>query len=274
MQRRIAHAPSVTDRIHHNPERPLVPITQTSYSYAPRVLHKSETDGVLAEALSSTMTIARNNMVEQQVRCWEVLDPEVLDVLRRVPREHFVPPAYRALAFADTNIPLCSADQAASGFAMMRPIVEGRLLQALEISAHDTVLEIGTGSGFLTACMAALAYSVSSIDISEPQLESAREKLTAIGVKNCELLAQDVFQRTESAEYDVIAITGSMPEYDSRFEQWLKLGGRAFMVVGRLPIMEAILVRRAGIDEWTRQSLFDTVLPALVHAPQRTAFKL
>lgn len=157
----------------------------------------------------------------------------------------------------------------------MRPNVEGRLLQALDISRHDTVFEVGTGSGYLTACLAKLARSVTSIDIAQNRLDSAREKLALTGIKNCKLLNQDVFERTETEEFDAIAITGALPEYDSRFEKWLKLGGRAFMVVGRPPIMEALLIRRTGIAEWSRQSLFDTVLPPLVHArPRSAAFKL
>jgi len=215
---------------------------------------------------------ARKNMVNQQVRCWGVLETRVLNALDKVPRERFVPPAYRALAFADTNIPLRSSDRPDDHWTMMRPIVEGRLLQALEITGHETVLEIGTGSGFLTACLANLAQYVTSIDISETRLALAKETLASLGIKNCELAIQDVFQRTESLEYDAIAVTGSLPDYDPRFKKWLKLGGRAFMIVGELPIMEAVLVRRVGIDEWTRDSLFETVLPPLVHAPGHEAF--
>jgi protein-L-isoaspartate(D-aspartate) O-methyltransferase len=217
-------------------------------------------------------TIAHKNMVNQQVRCWGVLETRVLNALGKVPRERFVPPAYRALAFADTNLPLRSSDRPGDCWTMMRPLVEGRLLQALEIAGHETVLEIGTGSGFLTACLANLAQHVTSIDISEIRLASAKETLASLGIKNSELLIQDVFQRTESLEYDAIAVTGSLPEYDPRFEKWLKLGGRAFMIVGELPIMEAVLIRRVGIDEWTRDSLFETVLPPLVQAPGHEAF--
>lgn len=217
-------------------------------------------------------TTAQQNMVTQQVRCWDVTEPKVLDVLNKVPREHFVPPAYRALAYSDTNIPLHISDRAGDRWTMMRPIVEGRLLQALDIAGHETVLEIGTGSGFLTACLANLARQVTSLDISEERLELASEKLASVGIKNCELLLQDVFQRTDSKEFDVIAVTASLPEYDPRFEGQLKLGGRVFIVVGERPIMEAILIRRVGIDEWTRHSLFETVLSPLIHAPGHDAF--
>lgn len=215
---------------------------------------------------------AHENMVKQQVRCSAVLEPRVIDVLGKVPRELFVPPAYRSLAFADTNIPLRADDRPGDCWTMMRPVVEGRLLQALEIASHETVLEIGTGSGYLTACLAHLAQHVTSIDISEERLALAQETLASIGVRNCELLIQDVFQRTEDLEFDAIAINGSLPEYDPRFEKWLRLGGRAFMVVGELPMMEALLIRRVGIEEWTRDSLFETVLPPLAHASPREAF--
>ena len=154
----------------------------------------------------------------------------------------------------------------------MRPIVAGRLLQALEIAGHETVLEIGTGSGFLTACLANLARHVASIDISEERLNVASATLASLGINNCELLLEDVFQRTDSLEFDVIAVTASLPEYDERFEALLKTGGRAFIVVGEPPIMEAVLIRRVGIDEWTRDSLFQTMLPPLVHATRHEAF--
>lgn len=220
------------------------------------------------------MTIAQFNMIRQQVRCWDVFDAAVLDVLSAVPREHFVPPAYRALAYADTSIPLSSAEEGGVRYSMMRPNVEGRLLQALDISRHDSVFEVGTGSGYLTACLANMARSVASIDISPERLESARETLASMGIKNCELLNQDAFERAATEEFDVIAVTGSLPEYDPRFEKWLRLGGRAFVVVGQPPIMEAMLITRTGIAEWSRQSLFDTVLAPLLHAGRPTEFKL
>jgi protein-L-isoaspartate(D-aspartate) O-methyltransferase len=217
------------------------------------------------------MTVAQINMVKQQVRCWDVFDAKVLDVLKSVPRERFVPQRYGALAYADANVPLETDDETGTRFHMMRPNVEGRLLQALEISERDTVFEVGTGSGYLTACLAQLARSVMSVDISQQRLDSAGEALASLGIRNCELLKQDVFERVEPDEFDAIAVTASLPEYDTRFEKWLRLGGRAFMVVGRPPIMEALLIRRTGVAEWSRESLFDTVLEPLVHHAARPA---
>ena len=209
---------------------------------------------------------ARAQMVKQQVRAWEVLDPAVLTVLEETPRERFVPEPYRGLAYADTNIPLAH-DQ-----VMLTPQVAGRLLQALEISPHDRALVVGIGSGFLTACVAGLAYHVTGIDIHEDLVEDAREKLAALEFSNCDLVVQDVFEMSADQEFDVIALTGSLPEYDPRLESWLKLGGRLFIIVGRAPLMTAMRIRRAGIDEWTRESMFETVVPPLTNAPESERF--
>ena len=213
-------------------------------------------------------------MLSQQIRCWDVSDPDVLRVLAEVPREQFVPPAYSSLAFADTNIPLADDGGVRQGSqqTMMTPKLEGRLLQALQITEHDQALEIGTGSGFLTACLARLALHVTSIDISADRVQSADEKLARLGVTNCELIVQDVFKRTATQEFDVIAVTGSLPEYDARFEKWLRIGGRLFIVVGHQATMEARLVRRTGPEEWTRKALFETVVPPLLDENYREEF--
>jgi len=219
--------------------------------------------------MNTNADVARKNMLTQQIRCWNVADPDVLRVLAEVPRERFVPSAYSSLAFADTNIPL-TEDSVRRDHGhrqtMMTPKLEARLLQALRITEHDQVLEIGTGSGFLTACLAKLALHVTSIDISAERVQSAGERLASLGVTNCELIVQDVFKRTENQEFDVVAVTGSVAEYDPRFEKWLRTGGRLFIVVGHQAIMEAYLVERVGKDQWTREALFETVVSPLLNA--------
>lgn len=203
---------------------------------------------------------ARENMIEQQVRAWEVLDKTVLDVLRSVPREAFVPEPYRALAFADTEIPI------GHGEAMMRPTVEGRMLQALELSGREHVLEIGTGSGFITACLARLGARVTSVDIHGDFVAQAADRLAKHDVDNVRLLEMDAMQALPEERFDAIAVTGSVPRFDPRFVEALAEGGRLFIVVGKPPIMEARLVTRSGDNEWQHESLFETLLKPLVNA--------
>lgn len=204
---------------------------------------------------------ARTQMVRQQVRAWDVLDPTVLDVLARTPRESFVPARFRPLAFADTTIPLDH------GEVMMTPQVEGKLLQALALGPADRVLEVGTGSGFLTACLAGLAGRVLSLEIHPDLCAGARQSLASAGIRNAELKVADVFGFSPADRFDAIAVTGSVPEPWLAFRDWLAVGGRLFVVVGREPVMEATLVERLGENEWSTRSLFETVLPPLRHIP-------
>jgi protein-L-isoaspartate(D-aspartate) O-methyltransferase len=210
---------------------------------------------------------ARTQMLEQQVRAWAVLDKRVLDAMAQVPREDFVPARYRGVAFADTAIPL------GNGQVMLTPKVEGRLLQALSLGASDHVLEVGTGSGFLAACLATLAAQVTSLEIFADLSERAAGVHARLAVPNVRLEVGDVFQALPDGSYDAIALTGSLPRYDSRFERLLAPTGRLFVVVGQAPVMEAMLVTRIGPEEWTRQSLFETVVPALRNAPSPSAFE-
>ncbi|CAN5274653.1 protein-L-isoaspartate O-methyltransferase [soil metagenome] len=210
--------------------------------------------------------LARRQMVDQQVRAWDVLDDRVLDALFEVPRERFVPPAYARLAFADTEIPL------GYGEVMMTPKVEGRLLQALELEADDDVLEIGTGSGFLAACLARLTASVMSIDIRAVLSERAGESLRGIGIDTIELQTRDAMQLDPQPQFDAVAITASLPVYDDRFERLLRPAGRLFVIVGSIPIMEARRVRRVTEDEWSSESLFETAIPPMINAPQPAKF--
>lgn len=210
---------------------------------------------------------ARFNMIEQQIRTWEVLDPKVLELLTRVPREEFVPANYRSLAFADMNIPL-GHDQ-----VMMQPKVEARLIQALNIKPADIVLEIGTGSGHLTALLANLSKHVYSVDIIAEFMTPAQQRLAGHGINNVTLEIGDAVDGWEAhAPYDAIAITGSLPIFSEKFQESLVIGGRLFVVIGTAPAMEAILITRLGRTQWLRESLFETVLPALINAPQPPAF--
>lgn len=180
-------------------------------------------------------------MLGQQLRAWEVLDPRVLEAIRRVRRERFVPDAYRDMAFADTEIPL------SHGQRMMTPSVEGRMLQSLELEPADTVLEVGTGSGFVTACLAGLARRVVSVDIFPEFTASAADKLRRANVRNVELRTADALDLDWRERFDAIAVTGSTPELDDTFGRLLRPGGRLFAIVGRAPVMDAVRVR-AGRD--------------------------
>jgi protein-L-isoaspartate(D-aspartate) O-methyltransferase len=211
---------------------------------------------------------ARRQMVDQQIRTWEVLDPRVLDVLSSVPREAFVPAAYRELAFADTPIPI------GFGQSMLAPLLQGRVLQALAVSDVDSALEVGTGTGYLAACLGLLARTTRSIEIHSELTATATANLRAVPEARVELQTRDALGSASLGEYDVIAVTGSLPVYDTRFEQALRVGGRLFAVVGVAPVMDAVLVRRVDLNEWIRESLFETVIDPLQNAgaPQGFVF--
>ena len=202
---------------------------------------------------------ARQQMIDQQVRAWTVLESSVLEVLTATPRELFVPQDYESLAFADMEIPL-GHDQ-----SMMTPTVEGRVLQALELDGSESVLEIGTGSGFLTACLASLGSSVTSIDIYEDFVDRAAGLLRNSDVRNVRLMTMDATQELPDEQFDAIAVTGSIERLDQRFVDALLPGGRLFVVVGSPPVMDARLVRRTGDNDWHSESLFETQLAPLVN---------
>jgi protein-L-isoaspartate(D-aspartate) O-methyltransferase len=209
---------------------------------------------------------ARRQMIEQQVRAWEVLDLRVLGALERVPREEFVPRAYRDLAFADTTVPI------GHGQTMLAPKVEGRILQALDLQPGDHVLEVGTGTGFFAACLGQLARSVRTIDVFEDFVAAATATWRRVGVHNVTADVADAMQLTEREAYDAIALTGSLPVYDPRFERALKVGGRLFATVGHGPLLDARRITRVGPDEWVRESLFETAMIPLIHAPEPPRF--
>lgn len=215
----------------------------------------------------SDLARARRNMIDQQIRPWDVLDERVLDLLAAMPRDAFAPPAYRRLAYADMSIPLEHAQ------VMMAPKIEARLLQSLAIAPTDDILEVGTGSGYLTSLLASLGRHVYSVDIFPDFVESARGKLGLHGVSNVTLEAGDAaLGWALHAPYDVIAVTGSLPVLPESFQMSLRPGGRMFVVVGDAPVMEASLITRMGQQEWIRETLFETELPALINAPQPTRF--
>lgn len=212
---------------------------------------------------------ARLNMVENQVRPWEVLDGRVLDVIGRVRREDFVAERHRQLAFADLCLPL------GHGEVMMKPVVEGRVLQALELLATDHVLEIGTGSGFLTACLASLSARVTSVDIHPDFIASAGLRLQSGGFANVDLVtAEAVLEWQPAATFDALVATGAVAEMPSRWLTWLKPGARALIVRGNSPVQYATLLTHEGAGRYREEVLFETDLPYLTHAEPQQRFAL
>lgn len=213
-----------------------------------------------------TSTSPRMQMTYQQVRAWSVLPPATLAVFEQLPREIFVPEAAQGAAYGDLAIPL------GHGQHMLPPTVVGRILQAVTVRRQDQVLEIGTGSGYLTACLALLATQVRSLEIRPELAHRARQNLKAAGIGNAIVEEADAFEWQPSAPgYDVVVITGSLPVYYARFESWLNPGGRLFVVSGLAPVMEARLIRllSSGRDE---HSLFETVIDPLTHAAAPSHF--
>ena len=209
---------------------------------------------------------ARQKMIEQQVRAWDVFDPAVLAVLTKVPREQFVPFAYQALAFADVEIPI------GHGQSMMTPTLEGRILQSLDLNGTEHVLEIGSGSGFLTACLSHLAEHVTSLEIHDELLKRARENLADAGAENVELFSMDATEKLPDRQFDAVVVTGSIQAFDPRLVEALDIDGRLFVVVGDAPTMDARLVRRTGENDWQSESLFETALTPLVNGASPPQF--
>ena len=218
--------------------------------------------------LANDFETARFNMIAQQIRPWEVIDERVLGTLESLARERFVDSEYQGLAYADIAVPI-GEDQ-----TMMKPVQEARMLQALDVQPGDSVLEIGTGSGFTAACLAHLGGTVTSYETHAALSEAAAERLALNDVKNVELVVGNGLAASLAPEsFDVIAVTGSLPVYAAGLENLLRPGGRMFVVVGEAPAMTAILVSRTAEGEIWKESLFETVLPALEHAPQADHFE-
>lgn len=212
---------------------------------------------------------ARFNMIQQQVRPWDVLDERVLEAMQAVPREDFVPEKYQNLAFADIEVPLSHEQQ------MMFPRVEGRMMQSLDIKATDDVLEIGTGSGYVTACLSRLGGQVTSIELYEDLSAIASEKLLAQSITNTKMVTGDVLNDgLPGGKFDVIAVTASVPsdEYLQSWRNQLSVGGRLFAIVGTAPVMEALLVTRIDGSHFRVESIFETDLPPLVGATVKSTF--
>lgn len=216
---------------------------------------------------NNDIELARSNMIEQQIRPAEVLDPRVLETISETPREEFVPETYQDLAFSDINVEIDNAEM------MMKPIMEARILQALNIQPGDKILEIGTGSGYFTALLAKLGGHVQSVEIEPGISEQAKTKLDKLGIKNVTLEQGDASEGwNQNESFDIIAITGSFPILPESFQKQLTVGGRMVVIVGQSPVMEALLITRAADDQWITQALFETDFPALRNVEQPQAF--
>ena len=221
----------------------------------------------LTEKEPSNAAFARRQMVRQQVRTWDVLDERVLTVLSELARDAFVPEKYRHLAYADVAIPL------AHNQSTLLPSVEGRILQALDIAPDDRVLEVGTGCGFFTACLAQLGGTVVSLDLFADLSEAAGSALDAAGIANAELRVADAMEELPEESFDVVAVTGSTPELDKRFIDALAPAGRLLTIVGEWPVMQArLVVKGSGDTETSDTALFETLAQPLVGADRDTRF--
>jgi protein-L-isoaspartate(D-aspartate) O-methyltransferase len=210
---------------------------------------------------------ARFNMIEQQIRTWEVLDPKVLATLNSIPRENFVPDAYRGLAFADIEIPLAHEQQ------MLSPKVEGRFLQALQLQATDKVLLIGAGSGYLAALMAQHAAQVTALEIFPDLCQLASQNLSKQGIQNVQVIEADGHSGLESnAPFDAIVFTASSPVEAEGVRRQLSIGGRMLIVLGKAPVMQATLIQRLAEHSYKQDVLFETSLTEMQNAPQAQAF--
>jgi len=201
---------------------------------------------------------ARFNMIEQQIRPWDVLDPAVLELLAIVKREDFVPPALRALAFVDTEVPL------PAGQCMLTPKVEARLLQELAVHKHERVLEVGAGSGYMAALLAHKAQAVTSLELIPELVRLATDNLRRAGVLNAAVVqANGALGLPAEAPFDVIVLSGSVPDVPQTLLAQLKVGGRLIAIVGEEPVMRAVLITRTSEQGLDRRVLFDTVAPRL-----------
>jgi len=219
--------------------------------------------------MDTSIASARFNMIQQQIRPWNVADERVLSVMADIPREHFVPDAYRNLAYADMEIPI------GEGQTMLAPKLVAHMLQALDVQVDDKIFEIGTGTGYATACLSRLGGRVVSLEIHPSLAEQARQALDALKLRQLEVQVRNGLEGlVAGAPFDVIAVTGSVPTDEALavLQGQLAPAGRLFAVVGEDPVMEAVLVTHVADGDFRRQSLFETSVPALEKAPQPEHF--
>lgn len=219
--------------------------------------------------MSTQAELARENMVENQIRTWEVLDPRVLEVLGRLHREDFVPERFRGMAFVDVELPL------GHGEVMMKPVVEGRVLQAVAIEPGQRVLEIGTGSGFLSACLAELGGRVHSVELHADLADQARRNLAGAGIAGVTIEVCDALTDYATKEpFDCVVLTGAVFALPERVRGWVRPGGRLFAITGESPAMQALLHTRVDATHWQTESLFETDIPYLTNATPPRHFTL
>lgn len=210
---------------------------------------------------------ARENMLKQQIRAWGVLSPSILSLLEKIPRESFVPLAYQHLAFADTTVPI------GHGQMMLTPKEEAKIIEALQIQKNERVLEIGTGSGYLTALLATQAKHVETVDIFSDFTEQAAKKLAQYNIHNVTLVTADAATGyKKNTQYDVIVISGSLPFLPKGFRHQVAKGGRLFAFIGQPPLMEALLLTYIGNEQWESKVLFETYVVPLVNTVQINSF--
>jgi protein-L-isoaspartate(D-aspartate) O-methyltransferase len=211
--------------------------------------------------------IARFNMLEQQIRPWEILDQNSLNIMQQIPREEFVPTPYTMMSFSDTELPLKHNQK------MLAPKIEAKILQAVQIKSTDNILEIGTGSGYLTALLASAGKSVKSIDIFQDFLDSAEEKLNSLEIHNVSFKNTDLYNYDDSDnKYDVIVTGGSVTTVPDILKQALTTDGRLFIVVGQSPLMRAMLFTRVSENNWIEETLFETEIDALANSHESEKF--